>query len=397
MTNSQLDVVVVGGAMHGAGLAWFLATNPDFDGSIRVIERDPSYEFASTSHTNSCMRQQFSTELNIRISQYAASYLAELNEPVWQQLEAPRIRIREFGYLYLADNEAFADSLRRNQQLQAACGVATEILSAQEIRARYPFYQLDDVLLGSLNRTNEGYFDGSALFQWWRQSSAQLGAKYLTDEVVGLELNGSSERVTAVKLASGETLGCDVLVNAAGPRAGQIAAMAGIELPVEPRKRYSYLFAAANPLPQDLPLTIDPGGVHVRSDASHYLAGCPPETDPAVAFDDFDMDHTLWEEKVWPAIANRIPQFDSVKLLSSWVGHYAFNAFDQNAIVGPHPQIENLLFVNGFSGHGLQQAPAMGRGLAEWIVYGAYQTLDLSPLSFSRIVANKPVVERAVI
>ena len=173
--------------------------------------------------------------------------------------------------------------------------------------------------------------------------------------------------------------------------------MASIDLPVEPRKRYSFIFKAQNPLNQDLPLTIDPNGVHMRSDGSFYLAGCPPDPDPKVAFDDFSIDHEIWESKVWPSIANRVPQFESVRLINSWAGHYAYNILDQNAIVGNHPRVKNFIFSNGFSGHGLQQSPAIGRGISELVIYNEYKNIDLSPLNFSRIEDNKPLKETAII
>jgi glycine/D-amino acid oxidase-like deaminating enzyme len=173
--------------------------------------------------------------------------------------------------------------------------------------------------------------------------------------------------------------------------------MAGIEIPVEPRKRYTFIFDAEQPLDRDLPLTIDPSGVHMRSEGKYYLAGCPPDIDPAVDYNDFEADHSIWEEKLWPIIANRIPQFEAIKVINSWVGHYAYNTFDQNAIIGPHNEVENFLFVNGFSGHGFQQSPAMGRGTAELITYGEYRELDLSPFHYDRILNNQRFVEKAVI
>jgi glycine/D-amino acid oxidase-like deaminating enzyme len=135
----------------------------------------------------------------------------------------------------------------------------------------------------------------------------------------------------------------------------------------------------------------------MRSDGQYYLCGCPPDDDPAVDFDDFHLDHAIWEDKVWPAIATRIPAFEAVKVINSWVGHYAYNTLDQNAIIGPHSQVSNFLFVNGFSGHGFQQSPAMGRGMSELITYGEYRTLDLSELGFERIAAGRPFLERAII
>ena len=201
-----------------------------------------------------------------------------------------------------------------------------------------------------------------------------------------------------MRLATGETIHCGAVVNASGPRAARVAAMAGIELPVEPRKRYSWVFTAEKPLERELPLTIDPSGVHVRQDGpTSYLAGSVGDPDPAVDPEDFAMDDSLWEEHVWPMVAGRIPRFESIRVINQWAGHYAYNVLDQNAIVGPHPQIGNFLFLNGFSGHGLQQSPAMGRGTAEWLTYGDYRTLDLSPFHYDRIAHDRPLTEWAVI
>jgi len=212
-----------------------------------------------------------------------------------------------------------------------------------------------------------------------------------------MDKNEAGSAITSVLLSTGEKVSCGTVVNASGPRAVFTSRMAGIEIPVEPRKRYTYIFQAEQPLNRSLPLTIDPTGVHMRSEGTYYLAGCPPDVDPAVDYDDFVEDHSLWQDKVWPAIATRIPQFEAIKVTKSWVGHYAFNTFDRNAILGPHHEVENFLFVNGFSGHGFQQAPAMGRGIAELIAYGEYRSLDLRDFNYQRIVDNKPFVERAVI
>jgi len=205
------------------------------------------------------------------------------------------------------------------------------------------------------------------------------------------------DQIESVTLSSGDVIQCGTVVNASGPRAVVTSRMAGIEIPVEPRKRYTFIFQAEDPLDRDLPLTIDPSGVHMRTDGTYYLAGCPPDDDPAVAYDDFVQDHSIWEEKVWPVLAHRVPQFERIKLVNSWAGHYAYNTFDQNAIIGPHNVVKNFIFVNGFSGHGFQQSPAMGRGVAEWIATGHYQSLDLAPFSYDRIVAKQAFIEKAVI
>ena len=393
--HGRYDVVIVGGAIMGSTAAWFLSANPDFDGSILVVERDPSYEFASTSHTNSCMRQQFSNELNIRISQFAAAFVRDFRRHLGDDPDVPEIGVHHFGYLYLADTDEFAGRLRRNQALQAACGAGTLIMSPDEIAAAYPFYNLDGIICGSHNPVDEGYFDGGTMFDWLRRKARQNGAEYCANEVVDIIHDGA--RVQSVTLASGESVACGTVVNAAGPRAIEVARMAGFDLPVEPRKRFSFVFDAAEPLECDLPLTIDPSGVHVHSDGGAYLAGSPPDFDQRVDHNDFAMDHDLWEDKIWPVLAHRIPAFERVKVINRWVGHYAYNTLDQNVIVGPHHEVDNFVFMNGFSGHGLQQSPAMGRGVAEYITYGEYRTLDLRPLGYRRVVDNEPFVETAVI
>lgn len=394
--RTTYDVVIIGGAIMGSSTAWFLTDNPDFDGSVLVVEKDPTYSACSTAHTNSCIRQQFSTELNIRISQFAAAFITSLRERMGGDPRVPDLAIQNYGYLYLADTPAFAEVLRANQAVQLAAGAETRLMEQHEIRAAYPFYALDDILLGSINTKDEGYWDGGTVFDWWRRSARSRGVEYVANEVVEIGRDGG--RVTSVTLSSGEVISCGQVVNASGPRAARTAAMAGLEVPVEPRRRYTWIFSAETPLDRELPLTIDPSGVHMRQDGpTTYLAGGRGDPDPAVDYDDFTMDHGLWENHIWPTIAARIPQFEAIRVVTEWAGHYAYNTLDHNAILGPHPDLDNFIFLNGFSGHGLQQSPAMGRGTAEWLTYGAYRSLDLTPFSYERILRNEPIVERAVI
>lgn len=393
--QNQYDVVIIGGAIMGASTAWWL-TELGFDGRILVVERDMTLENCSTAHTNSCMRQQYSIGLNVKISQFAADFVKNLRSYMGGDDRVPDLKIHSFGYMYLADNHRFADVLRDNQKVQRAHGAATELMTADQIKAEYPFYNVDDILLGSINRVDEGYWDGAAVNDCWRRQARERGVEWIENEVVGIATNG--QHVESVTLACGTVVACGQVVNASGPRAARTAALAGLDLPVEPRKRFTWMFKADKPLDRDLPLTIDPSGVHVREvGGGTYQAGGHADIDPAVAFDDFQMDLSLWEEKIWPALANRIPAFEAIKVTSEWAGHYAMNTFDHNAILGPHPELENFVFLNGFSGHGLQQSPAMGRGTAEWICFGQYRALDLSPFTYARIVENRPILERAVI
>lgn len=342
------------------------------------------------------MRQQFANDINILIAQYGADYVKDFRKSLGNDPEVPNLPIRNFGYLYLSDNDEFTDVLRRDQQTQARLGAGTQMVTPEEIAKAYPFYNLDDIVAGSLNVIDEGYFDAPTMLKWQQRKSREKGVEYIQNEVVSM--NHSSSQVDSITLKSGETINVGKVVNAAGPRARLIANMVGIEVPIEPRRRYTYIFSAETPLDRDLPLTIDPTGVHFRQEGDNYLVGCPPMIgDPGIDYDDFRFEDGVWEKKLAPILANRIPAFANLNILDAWVGHYEFNTFDHNAIVGPHSQIDNFIFVNGFSGHGTQQAPAMGRGVSELITYGEYRELDLSPFSYGRLERGERLIERAVI
>ncbi|WP_300015912.1 FAD-binding oxidoreductase [uncultured Roseobacter sp.] len=393
--HQNYDVIIVGGAIYGSSVAWWLTQMPGFQGRVLVVEKDPTYENAATSHTNSCIRQQFSNKVNIGVSQFGAEFIKNFRRFIGDDPEVPNLVLQSYGYMYLADTPEFAETLRESQKVQASLGAGTKFMTRDEIAANYPFYRLDDILGANHNLVDEGYFDGGTMFDWFKRMARKNGVEYAHDEVTAITRNGN--RVTGVTLKSGDSIACGALVNTAGTRGALVAQMAGLDIPIEPRRRYTYIFDAAHPLDRDLPLTIDPTGVHMRTDGRYYLAGGPPDDDPAVDFDDFNADHGLWEDKFWPIIATRIPQFEEIKLINMWVGHYDYNTLDQNAIVGPHPEVSNFLFCNGFSGHGLQQSPALGRGLAEHIAYGEYRSLDLRPFYVDRVLRGEKFLEKAVI
>lgn len=394
--HGTYDVVIVGGAIMGSSLAWWLTRDSSFDGRVLVVERDPSYLASSTAHTNSCIRQQYSFDLNVRISQFAAAFIKDLNAQMGGDPRVPDIDIQSYGYMYLAGTEQAAATLRAAHAVQRKAGAATRLMTPDEVAAAYPFYDLDGILLGSHNPVDEGYWDGGTVFEWFRRKAIEQGAEYLAGDVVAMTT--SPGRVDRIVLKTGEVISCGHIVNASGPRAARTAAMAGIKLPVEPRKRFSWVFKSEEKLPMQLPLTIDPSGIHIRQDGPDtYLAGCKPHDDRAVDPADFAMNPEIWEDHVWPHLANRIPAFDRLRLVAEWAGHYAYNTIDQNAILGPHPEVGNFLFMNGFSGHGLQQSPAMGRALAEWIGSGAYRSLDMTAFRFDRFAKGELVLERAII
>ncbi|MCK0168587.1 FAD-binding oxidoreductase [Jannaschia sp. S6380] len=387
-------IIIIGGAIMGSSLAWWLTEMGHPPGDITVVERDPSYAACGTAFTNSCIRQQFGNPLNVAISRFGVEYLKAFQAHMADD-RVPPVHFHPFGYLYLAADDAMVDRLTQAHAIQIAAGAATRLMTPEQMAAEWPFYDLDGVRLGSHGARDEGYFDGTTMFDWWRRIARERGVTYLDGTVTAIDTTGGQAR--GVTLACGTCLGADIVVDAAGTRGAQVARMAGLDLPVEPRKRYTWIFEAKHPLPTDLPLTIDPSGIHVRTDGTFYMAGATPAHDPAVDPEDFAGDWAIWEDTVWPALAARIPAFEQIRVTRSWVGHYDLNVFDANAIVGPHPDLPGFLILNGFSGHGLQQSPAMGRGLAEWITHGTYRTLDLAPFGPDRILRGEPFPELAVI
>jgi sarcosine oxidase len=392
---SRADVVIVGGAIVGSAVATFLALRPDWRGRIVVVERDLSYRTSSTSLSAASIRLQFSTPLNNEISRFGVGLLKHPEE--WLGIAgepAPEVDFVEGGYLFLATAAGMA-TLEHNHAVQRGLDVPVVLLSPMELRARFPWMQVDDLAGASLGLSDEGWFDAYALLQAFARKARSLGVEYVPGEVVGLEREDG--RLRGVHLAGGGTLEADWVVNAAGPRAAQVAAMAGLELPVHPRKRFVYHFDCRTQL-GPAPLTISPTGVYFRPEGPAWISGYSPregEPDPDAL--DLDVDRSRFDEFVWPDLARRVPAFESIRLLDAWAGHYEVNTLDHNAIIGPHPEVENFLFANGFSGHGLQQAPAVGRGLAEWIATGRYETLDLSPLGYERVQRQEPIRELNVV
>ena len=392
--SERADVVIVGGAIIGSSVATFLAGRPDFDGRIVIVERDTTFRTSSTTLSAASIRMQFSTPLNVQISQFGVEFLKSLDRFLAVDGEVPDIELVENGYLFLATDAGRA-TLEHNHAVQRELGVPVELLTAAELKSRFDWLQTDDLAAGSLGLAGEGWFDAYALLQGFRRKHRSLGVEERVGEVTDVLLDG--DRASGVRLADGSELEASWVVNAAGPRAAEVAGMAGIDLPVRPRKRIVYHLESPVSLGA-APLTIDPTGVYFRPEGPSYVSGWSPrdgEPDPDTL--DLVADRAPFESIIWPALAHRVPAFDQLRLLDAWAGHYEVNTLDHNAVVGPHTRLTNFILANGFSGHGLQQAPAVGRGLAEWIVTGGYETLDLSPLGYGRIERNEPIRELSVI
>jgi glycine/D-amino acid oxidase-like deaminating enzyme len=390
--RDRYDVAIVGGGAIGSSIAYALTAEPAFGGSVLVVERDPSYQRASSALSAGGIRQQFSAPVNVRISQYGIDFFRRAGELLACGDERPPIGLTEAGYLVLASGPGL-DALRRNHALQTQLGARIALLSPPELQSRFPWLAVEDLGGGCLGLAGEGWLDGYLLLQALRNKARAGGVEYLQDEVAGMSSAGN--RINALQLRSGASVSVGTVVNAAGPYARAVAAMAGVALPVEARKRSVFVVSCPESVP-GCPLVCDASGVWFRPEGTHFICGRAP--DAADDREDFALepDHAFFEQAVWPALAARVPVFAALRVSSAWAGHYEYNGHDQNGIVGFHPGVRNFVLANGFSGHGLQQSPAVGRAVAELIAHGAYRTLDLSELAFERIAAGRVVQELGI-
>ncbi len=387
---ARYDIVIIGGAIVGSAIAYYLRKE-GFSGSIALIEKDTTFATSATTLSLASIRQQFSIPENIRLSTFTLGLFRRLREEFGEDAD---IGFRETGYLILA-GEAGLPILRANHAVQLAEGGNIVVEDAATLTRRFPWLSDEGIAAGALGLTGEGSFDAHALLALFRKA-LRGKVDFVTGTVTGIVREGN--RVSAVMLDNGDRFEAGTIINAAGPGASKVAALAGIALPVEPRKRNVFVFEARKRI-EDLPLLVDPSGVYVRREGSVYITGGaePEEGDGPAEQGDFEPAWGLFEEVIWPVLATRIPAFEAIKMTRAWAGHYDYNTLDQNAVIGPHPEVGNFLFANGFSGHGLQQAPAVGCAIAELVVHGGYRSIDCSAFGYERIAEGRPFRELNVI
>jgi glycine/D-amino acid oxidase-like deaminating enzyme len=391
---STTDVVIIGGAVTGSSVAFHLAADPAFGGRVLVLERDPTYQHCASALSAASIRQQFSSPVNVAISLHGIEFLRDIAARLEVDGDRPDIGLVEGGYLFLA-TPAGRPILEENHAVQTALGADIAMMGPQALARRFPWLAVDDLAAGCFGVSGEGWFDGYGLMQAFRRKARSLGVEYRAEAAVGLVTEAG--RVTGVRLADGSTIACGAVVNAAGAGGRAIAASAGVDIPVAVKKRMIFTFRCADPVP-DCPLLIDPTGVYVRPEGEGFLCGTSPPEDRDPDFDgDYGVEWELFEETIWPTLATRVPAFERIRPGRAWAGTYDMCTFDHNVLLGAPSEVPNLYLVNGFSGHGLQQAPAVGRGIAELIVHGGFRTLDLAELSPDRVREGRKVLEKNVV
>jgi FAD-dependent oxidoreductase domain-containing protein 1 len=390
MDNSTYDVVIVGGGIMGSSTAYSLM-RADNKLKVAVVEMDPIYTRASTTLSMANVRIQFSLKQNIQISQYAFEVLERFEETMAVSEDKLNIAYRREGNLFLIDENgrsAATDTLA----LQKSLDCRVDWWSPETIKQHYPLYDMSGLVGGTFG-PQDGHFDAYAVLMGYKAKARALGAEYIKGEVV--ELMSAGGRISGVKLTSGGSLTSKFVINCAGAWAAKVAQMAGVKLPVEPVKRQVFALDPAVKPEGPLPLTILPSGLYFRTETGdQILLGKSMDEDP-IGFD-FNWDDKRFMEILWPELAEFVPAFDTLKLVRGWAGLYAVNTLDGNAILGEWPDLKGFFLANGFSGHGLQQGPAVGRYLAELII-GLTPTLDLSIFRPERILENKPLSEGGLV
>ncbi len=387
-------IAIVGGGAIGSSIAYFLASDPLLKAEVIVIERDPVYRFASSALSASSIRQQFSTPVNVELSRFGIDFLRNIGDRMAVDGDRPALSLIERGYLVTAA-AASVPTMREVHAIQQELGVPSALLDPRQLVERFPWISAQGVALASIGLRDEGWFDGYGLLQAFRKKARSLGVRYVAAEAAGFARQG--DRVTAVELKDGAGVACDIAINAAGPWSGKVAALLGVDLPVRARKRNVFIFSCREKL-ADFPPIMDLSGIWLRPEGDTDNVGYTPKDDEPDP-DDRPLeivDDEIFDEKIWEPLAARVPAFEAIKRQGAWAGYYEVNTLDHNGVVGAHPALSNVLFASGFSGHGIQHSPGVGRAVSELVVHGGYRSIDLSPLSFERVIAGKPLLEKNI-
>lgn len=382
------DVVIAGGGVMGCATAYHLkARDPSL--GIAVVERDPTYEFASTMLSDGNVRIQFNLEENIRMSQYAMEVLATFDDDMAVGDRRPEVSPRRQGNLFMVDEPNLA-AAHEGMERQRSLGCDVTWLSAAEVTARYPQYESVGLVGGTMG-SGEGSVDPGAVLHGYRIKAGSLGVDFVQAEVAKVLADGG--RVHGVELKSGDVIDGPVVINAAGAWAGDLAATAGVALPIDPVMRTVYVVAVDLAEEAEAPSIFMPTGLYAIPHASGAYAIAWSQPDDPVGYD-FTFSRARFDDVIWPEIVRWLPRFDRLRVTGGWAGLYAMNTLDGNAILGEWPLLRGLYLANGFSGHGFQQCHAVGRYLAE-LITGQTPSLDLSRLGPQRILDRRPVHEHA--
>ena len=369
------DVVIVGGGVMGASLAYHLAVRGLRD--VLLLERGDLFGQGATGKCAGGIRFQFGSEINVRLSLHSIPMLerfeAELDQP---------IGLHQCGYLFVLTRDEDVQAFRRNVAMQHQLGVATQWLDADEVRSRLPLLRLDDVLGGTFH-ARDGLCDPSSVVNGYIGAARRLGARCLTNlEVTAMEVR--EHRVRRVRTTSGE-IQADTVVNAAGPLAADVGRMLGLDLPIVPLRRQMLVTTPVPEVPRDFPFVIDfATGLYFHREGPGILTGMANPNEAVGVDESVDL---AWEQVHLEAAVRRFPLLASAGLAHHWAGLYEVSP-DAHPLIGRLEPLDNAYIVAGFSGHGFMHGPIAGKLLAEVILDGRASTLDISSLNPNRFALH---------
>lgn len=379
-------IVIAGGGIIGSCIAYYLA-RAGAASAVTVLEPDPTYELAATPRAVGGIRLQHAVRENVEMSLYGDQVYAAFAEHVQGGTMTFDPQFRRRGYLYQVQDTGSVAALAANARMQRALGVEVHLLGVDELRRLYPSFRFVGVECAALSPA-DGQVDPYAALMGFRRAASGLGVTYLQDRLVGVELSGAL--VTRAHLASGSSLSVDTLVNAANCWAPEICAMVGMAVPIEPVRRQQFYFLTQQRL-EPIPAMRRVDGLGVRTHQDGYICGFTNPRQPS-GFN-WDLEHDVFETALWPQLAEQSAAFETIKPKGGWVGHYDMNRLDGNPIIDRFDKVPNFILAAGFSGHGLMHAPAVGRAVKELILEGGFRSIDLSRLSWRRVVDGTPLAD----
>ncbi|MGD9942645.1 MAG: NAD(P)/FAD-dependent oxidoreductase [Burkholderiaceae bacterium] len=379
-------ILIAGGGVIGSSTAYYLARAGV---PVTVVEPDPTYEFAATPRAVGGIRFQHGLEENVRMSQFGAEVYRNFSQHVQGGPVEFDPAFRQVGYLFMVDGREQIDSLERCAQMQRGLGVEVHMLDRADLERRFPSFDFSRADAGALS-PEDGQIDPNAALMGYRRAAQALGAVYVQDRVAAIDCERN--RVTGVRLASGRTIAADTVLNATNCWASEVCAMVGMKVPIAPLRRQQFFFKAQAAI-EPIPVMREMSGFALRPERDGYLVAVTRFKE-ARGFN-WNLEHELFEEELWPALVERSSKFEAIKVQNGWVGHYDMCELDGNPIIGPFEGgVQGFHVAAGFSGHGLQHAPAVGRGLAELFTHGRYLSLDLSAFSYRRVIDQRPLIDQ---
>ncbi len=377
--SEPADVVIIGGGLIGSSIAFHLL-EAGFDGTVRVVERDPSYRFASSALALGGVRHQFASRVSFEMVRYSADLFESVAE----------IGFRRLGYLFLVDADS-ADLFRRRFEAMRGIGVSVEWIDTAGVRRLVPDLNTDDIVAGVFG-PKDGYLEPRRALEALRGRAERAGAEFVSDEVRRIEVVGG--RVRAVTCRSGVSPTRQVVI-ACGAFSAPIAATAGIDLPVTPVRQQLFRCTLPRRWEYDFPMVVDPSGLHWRGETPTTIVAARTRHDEPPG-ERFECDTGRFDEEFLPILGRRLPAFRDLRLESGWGGLYEMTP-DHNAILGGCDEIEGLYWATGFSGHGLMMAPAAGLLMSEFIRTGRFASIDASQLCLERFARGELLHDEAMI